>query len=300
VINIRSIGGKAAMATYGAYAGAKFALEAVSDSLRREVAPLGVQVVVVEPGGVRTEMATRGVATANHLAAQMTPEQEERYGGMVQANNTMMASERRVRRIRQPVCATRTTATLWCWGDNTYGQQGQGDTTTRTSPLQVGAATTWTTISTAKSSTCATRTDGTLWCWGYNSAGQLGLGDTTQRLTPTQVAGTTWTRGVYAGRAHHCAIHRPLGVVLGQQRQRAARPRRHDGPRLAGASSRPHLPEHLSGPVRDLRHRVTSPGPAEHRRPTRRRQLDGSTRQPASSCHRPREAATSSVSDAAW
>jgi NAD(P)-dependent dehydrogenase (short-subunit alcohol dehydrogenase family) len=75
-----------------AYAGAKFTLEAVSDSLRREVAPLGVQVVVVEPGGVRTEMATRGVATANHLAAQTTPEQEERYGGMVQANNTMMAS----------------------------------------------------------------------------------------------------------------------------------------------------------------------------------------------------------------
>jgi NAD(P)-dependent dehydrogenase (short-subunit alcohol dehydrogenase family) len=92
VINISSIGGKAAMATYGAYAGAKFALEAVSDSLRREVAPLGVQVVVVEPGGVRTEMASRGVATANQLAAQMTPEQTDRYGSLVRANNTMMAA----------------------------------------------------------------------------------------------------------------------------------------------------------------------------------------------------------------
>jgi NAD(P)-dependent dehydrogenase (short-subunit alcohol dehydrogenase family) len=92
VINISSVGGKAAMATYGAYAGAKFALEAVSDSLRREVAPLGVRVVVIEPGGVRTEIAARGVATANHLAAQMTPEQDERYGDLVQANNSMMAS----------------------------------------------------------------------------------------------------------------------------------------------------------------------------------------------------------------
>ncbi|MFH8614953.1 SDR family NAD(P)-dependent oxidoreductase [Streptomyces sp. NPDC017979] len=92
VINISSVGGKFAMATYGAYAGAKFALEAVSDSLRREVAPLGVQVVVVEPGGVRTEMAARGIATANDLAAQMTPEQEERYGGVVRANNELMAS----------------------------------------------------------------------------------------------------------------------------------------------------------------------------------------------------------------
>ncbi|MGM1061543.1 SDR family oxidoreductase [Saccharothrix sp. Mg75] len=92
VVNISSVGGKVAMATYGAYAGAKFALEAVSDSLRREVAPLGVQVVVVEPGGVRTEMATRGIATANDLAAQMTPEQQERYGDLVQATNALMAS----------------------------------------------------------------------------------------------------------------------------------------------------------------------------------------------------------------
>jgi NAD(P)-dependent dehydrogenase (short-subunit alcohol dehydrogenase family) len=69
--------------TYGAHAGAKFALEAISDSLRREVGPLGVQVVVVEPGGVRTEMASRGIATANDLAAGIAPEQERRYGGLV-------------------------------------------------------------------------------------------------------------------------------------------------------------------------------------------------------------------------
>ncbi|MFJ2738039.1 SDR family oxidoreductase [Streptomyces sp. NPDC087440] len=92
VINISSIGGKYAMATYGAYAGSKFALEAVSDSLRREVAPLGVRVVVVEPGGVRTEMAARGVATANSLAAGMTPEQDERYGRLVRSNNKLMSS----------------------------------------------------------------------------------------------------------------------------------------------------------------------------------------------------------------
>ncbi|WP_431727400.1 SDR family NAD(P)-dependent oxidoreductase [Verrucosispora sp. TAA-831] len=90
VINISSIGGKAAMPTYGAYAGAKFALEAVSDALRREVAPLGVPVVVVEPGGVRTKMAARGVATANRLAAGMTPEQDARYGSLIQAINTLM------------------------------------------------------------------------------------------------------------------------------------------------------------------------------------------------------------------
>jgi NAD(P)-dependent dehydrogenase (short-subunit alcohol dehydrogenase family) len=85
VVNISSIGGKVAMASYGAYAGAKFALEAVSDSLRREVADLGVKVIVVEPGAVTTEMSGRGVATAHRLAAGMTADQHQRYDGLVHA-----------------------------------------------------------------------------------------------------------------------------------------------------------------------------------------------------------------------
>jgi NAD(P)-dependent dehydrogenase (short-subunit alcohol dehydrogenase family) len=85
IVNISSVGGKVAMATYGAYAGSKFALEAMSDALRRELAPHGVQVVVVEPGGVKTEMSDRGIATANRLAAEMTPDQRGRYGPMMQA-----------------------------------------------------------------------------------------------------------------------------------------------------------------------------------------------------------------------
>ena len=52
------------MATYGPYAGTKFALEAVSDALRREVAEFGVKVVVIEPGAVQTEIAERGFAAA--------------------------------------------------------------------------------------------------------------------------------------------------------------------------------------------------------------------------------------------
>jgi NAD(P)-dependent dehydrogenase (short-subunit alcohol dehydrogenase family) len=92
VVNISSVGGKVAMATYGPYAGTKFALEAVSDSLRRELAPFGVQVVVVEPGAVRTEMLGRAIAGANELVSAMTPDQSQRYGGLVQAVNTQAMS----------------------------------------------------------------------------------------------------------------------------------------------------------------------------------------------------------------
>jgi NAD(P)-dependent dehydrogenase (short-subunit alcohol dehydrogenase family) len=92
VVNISSVGGKVAMATYGPYAGTKFALEAVSDSLRREMAPFGVGVVVIEPGAVRTEMPGRAIATAHELASAMTPEQSQRYGPLVHAITAQTAS----------------------------------------------------------------------------------------------------------------------------------------------------------------------------------------------------------------
>ncbi len=84
--------GRVAMATYGAYAGAKFALEAVSDALRREVAGFGVTVIVVEPGAVITEMSGRGVATADRLAAGMTSDQHERYDALIGAITTQSQS----------------------------------------------------------------------------------------------------------------------------------------------------------------------------------------------------------------
>jgi NAD(P)-dependent dehydrogenase (short-subunit alcohol dehydrogenase family) len=85
VVNISSVGGRVALPTYGAYAGSKFALEAVSDSLRREVSRLGVKVVVIEPGAVKTAMLERGVANADRLNAAMTADQLERYGDLVAA-----------------------------------------------------------------------------------------------------------------------------------------------------------------------------------------------------------------------
>ncbi|WP_241732314.1 SDR family NAD(P)-dependent oxidoreductase [Galbitalea soli] len=85
VVMVSSIGGRVAQPTYGAYSGSKYALEAVSDALRRELSPHGVTVVVVEPGAVRTELVGRGGETARTLVAGMTPEQQGRYGGLMQA-----------------------------------------------------------------------------------------------------------------------------------------------------------------------------------------------------------------------
>lgn len=85
VVNISSVGGKIAMPAFGAYSASKFALEAVSDSLRQEVEPFGVRVVVVEPGAMRTSMGARGTETATRLLAEMTAEQRSRYESTMQA-----------------------------------------------------------------------------------------------------------------------------------------------------------------------------------------------------------------------
>lgn len=85
VVNISSMLGRLAMAGYGPYASSKFALEAMSDALRNELAPHGVRVAVIEPGGVKTEMAGHGIAGLGELAAGMTPEQQERYGDLMRA-----------------------------------------------------------------------------------------------------------------------------------------------------------------------------------------------------------------------
>ncbi len=55
IVNISSVGGFTARSGGGIYAGTKFAVEAVSEAMRAELAPLGIQVIIIEPGGFRTD-----------------------------------------------------------------------------------------------------------------------------------------------------------------------------------------------------------------------------------------------------
>jgi NAD(P)-dependent dehydrogenase (short-subunit alcohol dehydrogenase family) len=55
IIQMSSMGGQVSMPGFGAYSAAKFALEGLSEALAGEVAPFGIRVLIVEPGGFRTE-----------------------------------------------------------------------------------------------------------------------------------------------------------------------------------------------------------------------------------------------------
>jgi len=59
VINVSSIAGRTALPFWGAYNGTKYALEGMSDSLRREVRRFGVRVILIEPGAIHTQFTAR-------------------------------------------------------------------------------------------------------------------------------------------------------------------------------------------------------------------------------------------------
>jgi alpha-tubulin suppressor-like RCC1 family protein len=79
--------------------------------------------------------------------------------------------------------------TIEAWGQNTYGQLGDGTTKSRNSPVRVAGITNAVAISAANLYSLALLANGTVVAWGYNAFGQLGDGTTTNRLTPTPVAG---------------------------------------------------------------------------------------------------------------
>jgi alpha-tubulin suppressor-like RCC1 family protein len=97
---------------------------------------------------------------------------------------------------------------VWCWGDNSSGQLGTGDTDRRLVPTPIdpqGLGQVKTNqVFAGGAHTCALRDDNTLWCWGGNRYGQLGLGDTAPRLAPQRVLGEVSV--AYAGGAHTCVI----------------------------------------------------------------------------------------------
>ena len=81
-------------------------------------------------------------------------------------------------------CAVLDDASLKCWGDNSYGQLGDGSTTQSSSPVSVGLSGVPVQVSSGKWHSCAILDDASLECWGRNDDGQLGDGSNSHRSSP--------------------------------------------------------------------------------------------------------------------
>lgn len=78
---------------------------------------------------------------------------------------------------------------VWCWGENSFGQLGDGTKENQPKPVQVKALKDIVFVTAGSAHSLALKSDGTVWAWGLNFHGQLGDGSTQNRTIPVQVKG---------------------------------------------------------------------------------------------------------------
>ncbi|WP_445732054.1 RCC1 domain-containing protein [Mariniflexile sp.] len=103
--------------------------------------------------------------------------------------------------------AIKTNGTLWGWGQNFYGNLGNGNfgAVSGTNPAvniptQIGTDTNWLNLSIRNSNhVLGLKTNGTLWAWGQNFGGALGDGSNISKYVPTQIGTDTNWQSIYTG-----------------------------------------------------------------------------------------------------
>lgn len=104
-------------------------------------------------------------------------------------------------------CGVASDGRLYCWGDNSEGELGDGTTTRRLLPTPIGGTLRFTQASAGYGFTCAVAVGGAAWCWGKDDWGQLGDGTTAiRRRMPTRVLGGLAFREVTTGLTHACGV----------------------------------------------------------------------------------------------
>lgn len=106
-------------------------------------------------------------------------------------------------------CALLVDGTVQCWGNNEYGELGNGTTETSWTPVKTTGISNAVAVAAGWEYSCAVIRDGTVRCWGWNSGGQLGDGRTTEKqMVPTTVCASGQWNGA------ECSGGAPLADVL--------------------------------------------------------------------------------------
>jgi alpha-tubulin suppressor-like RCC1 family protein len=105
-------------------------------------------------------------------------------------------------------CGVTTAGEAFCWGNNWYGQLGDGTVGTRNNPVPVPVVggRTWSNVTAGSDHSCGVTTAGDAYCWGYNNYGQLGNGNRASQPTPTLVLNGHQWASVSAGFYTTCGL----------------------------------------------------------------------------------------------
>lgn len=113
-------------------------------------------------------------------------------------------------------CARVASGRVFCWGRNTFGQLGDGTTTTRWTPVRVEGA--WSShavqVGAGHSHSCLLRQSGRVACWGGNTHGELGDGTGIQRINPVPVQFVSNVTRLATGIRHTCALRTQVRQLI--------------------------------------------------------------------------------------
>ena len=143
-----------------------------------------------------------GRNTAANLGIGQTADQQRRAATPIGTDDDWLG----VVSGQDSSCGIRRGGSLFCWGGNSFGNLGLGDTVQRLvpTPVQAVAERVWTQVSIDTFHGCGIDADQSLYCWGRGIEGQLGTGNNNEHLSPEPI-GPGFTQ-VVVGRMSSCVV----------------------------------------------------------------------------------------------
>jgi alpha-tubulin suppressor-like RCC1 family protein len=165
--------------------------------------------------GTKTVTFVHGVATFSDLSIDMVGSGYTLRATSLKLADTSAAFDITVASLRftsvsagnQTTCAVTADGKAYCWGDNTYGQVGDGTMIERMVPVPVSGGLTFAAVSAGELKTCGVTLSGAAYCWGRGDGGGLGNGLTSNASVPVAVSGDlTFASVSAAGQGYSCGV----------------------------------------------------------------------------------------------
>jgi alpha-tubulin suppressor-like RCC1 family protein len=105
------------------------------------------------------------------------------------------------------ICGVTATGAAYCWGNNEFGQLGNGSDKDSDTPVPVSGRLNFKSVSAAVGGhACGITTTGAAYCWGLNESGQLGNGTKKNSNVPAAVSGGLTFVSISGGHFHTCGV----------------------------------------------------------------------------------------------